>query len=186
MGLVTGRNGGPCRCRGAARRLERLDAALDRRQRPAQVRLQLLELLEGVVLGLPHDLLGAALGVAHDLLRLSLGAPEDLLLGHDRLRLLVGAGDDPAGLAVGLGDQPLLLGDRPVGLFDLLREVEAELVDDVHDVVFVDRHAGREGDPPGVVDQALQPIEQLVDLYWNFSFRRLATAGGTKSLTSLP
>src|SRR5258708_14283947 len=108
------------------------------------------------------------------------------LLGAIRLGFLIGPGDDPARLAVRFGDQPLLLRDRPVGLLDLLREVEAELVDDVHDVVFVERHRGGEGDPPGLVDQALQAIEQLVDLYRNFSLRRWATAGGTKSLTSRP
>src|SRR5205807_9296687 len=109
-----------------------------------------------------------------------------LLLGDDRLSLLVGAGDDPARLAVGLGDQPLLLGDGPVGLLDLLGKVEAELVEDVHHVVLVDRDVGGEGDPPGVVDQRLEAIEELVDLYMNFSFRRWATAGGTKSVTSFP
>ena len=87
---------------------------------------------------------------------------------------------------MGLRDQALLLLHRPVGLLHLLREVEPQLVDQLHHLVFIHHHLGREGDVAGVVHQVFDTVEDLVDLQLNFSFRRAATTGGTKSLTSRP
>jgi hypothetical protein len=38
----------------------------------------------------------------------------------------------------------------------------------------------------GVLDQVLEAVKQLVDLYLNFSFRALATPAGTRSDTFPP
>ena len=105
---------------------------------------------------------------------------------HRLLGALVGLAHDACGLGVRLRDQPLLLLDRPVGLLHLLREVEAEVVDQLHHLVLVDHDLGREGDETGVVHQVLDAVEDLVDLQLNFSLRRAATSGGTNSLTSRP
>src|SRR5437763_14638912 len=67
-------------------RLERLDTALDRRQGPAQVRLQLLELLHRVRLGVPNDLVRLRLGIADRLLRPGRRPGEARVLLHRRPR----------------------------------------------------------------------------------------------------
>src|SRR6266581_2340532 len=89
-------------------------------------------------------------------------------------------------LGVSLGHDPLLLGDGPVRLLDLVGEVEADLVDQLHHLVLVDHDLSRERDMARVLDQVLDTVQQLVDLYLNFSFNALATGGGTRSETLPP
>src|ERR687887_312279 len=89
-----------CSCAETSARWQRLDAALHRRQGPAQVRLQLLELLHRVRFGVPDDLVRLGLGVADRLLRLALGPVHDLVLLHRRLGTLVGLAHDARGLGV--------------------------------------------------------------------------------------
>ena len=108
------------------------------------------------------------------------------MLGHGLLGPLVGAGHDPRGLGVRLGDDALLLGDRPVGLLDLVRKIETDLVDELHQLVLIDHHLRRERDVPSVLDQVLEAVKQLVDLYLYFSFSALAIGGGTRSATFPP
>ncbi len=150
------------------------------------MRLELLELLERVRLGLANDLIGLALRVAHDLRRMSLGATEDLVLGNRFLGALVRARHDAGRLGVSLADDALLLRDRPVRLLDLVGEVEADLVDQLHHLVLVDHHLRREGNVASVLDEVLETVQQLVDLYLYFSFNALATGGGTRSSTFPP
>ncbi len=84
------------------------------------------------------------------------------------------------------GDDPLLLGNGPVGLLDLVRHVESDLIDDLHHLVLVDHHLRGQRDMSCVLDQVLETVKQLVDLYLYFSFNALATAGGTRSDTLPP
>src|ERR1700716_2823331 len=115
-----------------------------------------------------------------------LSSPEHLVLGGGLLGALVGARHDPSGLGVSLADDPLLLRDGPVGLLDFVRKVEADLVDQLHELVLVDHHLGGQGDMARVLDQILETVKQLVDLYLNFSFNARATGGGTRSATFPP
>src|SRR2546421_462469 len=103
-----------------------------------------------------------------------------------RGRPLAGPRGDPAGLRVRLGDQALLLLDRPVGLLDLLREAGPQVVDQLDDLLLVHHHLVGERDAASVMDQVLHPVDDLVDLQRNFSSRRFATTGGTNWLTSRP
>src|SRR5581483_7220239 len=166
--------------------LERLHPAPHRGQGAAEVRLQLLELLERVRLSLADYLVRLRLRVLHDLGAVALGAPEDLVLRHRLLRALVGARHDPRGLGVRLGDDSLLLGDRPVRLLDLVRQVEANLVDQLHQLVLVEHDLRGERNVPRVLDEVLESVQELVDLYLYFSFSALATGGGTRSETFPP
>src|SRR6266567_2919646 len=83
-----------------------------------------------------------------------------------------------------LRDDALLLGHGPVRLLDLIRQVEAQLVDQLHDLVLVDHHLGRERNVTSVLNQVLEAVKQLVDLYVNFSFNALATRICGRSSTS--
>src|SRR5215472_3256175 len=166
--------------------MQSLHPPLDRGQRTAQVRLQLLQLLQRVGLSLLHDLISPLLGIAQGLLGLPLDLAQDLMLLHGSLCPLVGASSYPACLSVRLRDQALLLLDRPVGLLDLLWQVVAELVDQAQQLLFVHHHLAGEGHASRVVDQVLQPVDDFVDLQWNFSLRRRATTSGTNWLTSPP
>ena len=165
---------------------QRLDPSPHGGQRPAQVCLQVLELLQGVSLRFPDRLVGSGLGFAHGLLGQAVRPAQHLVVLHCRLRPLVGLAQNPARLCMCFGDQPLLLLDSPVGLLDLLGQVESKLVDHLHQLLLVDHHLVGEGDVTGVVDNELKAVKDLVDLQLNLSSRRLATAGGTKSLTSRP
>src|SRR2546430_6561725 len=171
---------------GLSARLERLDPTLDGGQGPAQVRFQVLQLFQRVGLRLPDRLVSARLRLAHCLLSQAFGTVQHLVLLNRRLRPLVGPAQYPARLRVRLGDQPLLLLHRPVGLLDLVGQVEAELVDHLHQLVRIHHHLVGEGDVPRVMDHELQAVKDFVDLQLNLSSRRLATGTGTKSLTSLP
>src|SRR2546427_228908 len=157
-----------------------------RLQRAAEMRFELLQLLERVALGVADDLVRLRLRVLHDLRRVSLGAAQDLVLRSSLLRPLVGARHRACSLGVGLGHDPLLLGDGPVRLLDLVRKVEADLVDQLHHFVLVDHDLSRKRDMARVLDQVLDTVQQLVDLYLNFSFNALATGGGTRSETLPP
>ena len=66
------------------------------------------------------------------------------------------------------------------------RQVESELVDELHDLVLVHHDLSRQRNVTGVLDQVLEAVKQLVDLYLNFSFSALATGGGTRSDTCPP
>src|SRR5712691_2871065 len=97
--------------RGSGAGLQSLHPAPHGREGSPEVRLELLELLECVRLGLANDLVGLALRVAHYLRRMSLGATEDLVLGDRFLGALIGTRHDAGRLGVGLGDDALLLRD---------------------------------------------------------------------------
>src|SRR5216683_516487 len=112
--------------------------------------------------------------------------PKDLVLRSRLLGPFVGAGHDPRRLGVRLADDSLLLRYGPVRLLDLVGKIEAELVDELHDLVFVDHHLRRQRNVSGVLDQVLEPVKNLVDLYLNFSFSALSTPGGTRSDTFPP
>src|SRR6266550_3832949 len=71
--------------------LQRLHPTPDGLQRAAEMRLQLLELLEGVGLGLADDLVALGLRVLHNLRGGALGAAQDLVLGRRLLCALVGS-----------------------------------------------------------------------------------------------
>src|SRR5216683_2439567 len=99
--LRTGRLiGGLFRGRGAG--LQSLHPAPHGRKGSPEMRLELLELLERVRLGLANDLVGLALRVAHDLRGMALGATQDLVLGNGFLGALVRARHDAGRLGVGL------------------------------------------------------------------------------------
>src|SRR5438094_546169 len=177
--------------RRSRRRLQRLHPSLHGGERPGEVSLQLLQLLESVGLGLADDLVGLGLGLAHGLSPQPLGPAQHLVLLDGLFGALVGPGHDPRRLGVGLRDEALLLLHGPAGLVDLLGKVEAELVDQLHHLVLVDHDLVGEGHVPRVVDHVLEAVEDLLDLgrhsgYRNFSFRRVATMGGTNSPTSRP
>src|SRR5260370_9343837 len=167
-------------------RLQRLDPAAHRGQGAPEVGLQLLQLLEGIALRLADDLVGLRLRVLDHLRPMPLRAPQDLMLGRSLLSALVGSRHDARGLCMRLGDDPLLLGHGPVRLLDLVRQVEAQLVYQLHDLVFVDHYLRRQRNVTGVLDQVLEAVKQLVDLYANFSFNALATPAGTRSDTFPP
>jgi len=166
--------------------LQRLDASANCRQRAAEMRFELLQLLEGIRLGLADDLVRLRLRVFDNLSPMPLRTSEDLVLRRRFLGPLVGTRHDARGLGVRLGDDPLLLRHRPVRLLDLIGQIEAELVDELHDLVFIHHHLRRERDVTRVLDQVLKAVKQLVDLYVNFSFSALATAAGTRSDTFPP
>src|SRR5216683_7038770 len=166
--------------------LQRLHPTSHRLQGAAEVGLELLQLLERVGLRLADDLVALRLRVLDDLRGMTLSAAQDLVLAGRLLSALVGAGHGARGLGVGLGDDPLLLGDRPVRLLDLVWQVESDLVDELHQLVLVEHDRGRERDMARVLDQILETVKQLVDLYLNFSFSALATGGGTRSDTFPP
>ena len=85
-----------------------------------------------------------------------------------------------------LRDDPLLLRYRPVGLLELIGQIEANLIDELHRLVLVDHDLVGERDVARVVHQLLEMVKQFVDLYLYFSFNALATAGGTRSDTFPP
>src|SRR5258708_34223061 len=66
-------------------RLQRLDPTPHRRQRAPEVRLELLQLLQRICLGLADDLVGLRLRVLDDLGSVSLGPPQDLGVGRRSL-----------------------------------------------------------------------------------------------------
>src|SRR4029077_3832863 len=102
------------------------------------------------------------------------------------LRPLVGARHDACRLGMRLRDDALLLRDGPARLLDLVGQVESELVDELPHLVFVHHHLSRQRNVTGVMDQVLDALKQLFDLYLYFSFSALATPGGTRSDTSPP
>src|SRR2546425_5326341 len=167
-------------------RLQRLHTPPHGCERAAEMRLELFQLLQGVRLGVADDLVALALRVFHDLRSVALGAAQDLVFGSCLLGALVGSRHRPRGLGVRLGHDPLLLGDGPVGLLDLVRKIEADLVDQLHQLVLVEHDLRRQRDVSSVLDQVLETVKQLVDLYLNFSFNALATGGGTRSETLPP
>src|SRR5437879_3845312 len=94
------------------------------------------------------------------------------------------------GRAMARGFYGMLASGRPVcrlfGLLDLVRQVEPDLVDQLHELILVEHDLSRERDMARVLDQILETVKQLVDLYLNFSFSALATGGGTRSETFPP
>src|SRR5205823_12099152 len=172
--------------RGRVARLQGLNPATHRRQRPAEVRLELLELLEGIRLRLADDQVRLPLRVLDHLRGMALSSAQDLVLGHGLFGALVGARHDPGRLRVSLGDDALLLPHGPVRLLDLVGEVEADLVDQLHQLVLVEHHLRREWDVTRVLDEVLETVKQLVDLYLYFSFSARAIGGGTRSATLPP
>jgi len=183
--LRSGRLVGGLIRRGGAR-LQSLDPAPNCRERSPEMRLELLELLERVRLGFANDLVGLALRVAHGLGRMALSAAKDLVLGDRFLSPLVSARHDAGRLGMSLGDDALLFRNRPVRLLDLVWEVEADLVDQLHHLVLVDHHLRREWNVASVLDEVLEAVQQLVDLYLYFSFNAFAIGGGTRSATFPP
>src|SRR5260370_30311738 len=167
-------------------RLQRLDTTPHRRQRAPEVRLELFQLLQRIGLGLADDLVRFRLRVLDDLRPMAFGTPQDLVVGRRLLRSLVRTRHDASGLGVRLRDDALLLRHGPVRLLDLVRQVEPKLVDELHDLVLIDHHLGRQRNVACVLDQVLEPVKQLVDLYLNFSFSALATPAGTRSDTFPP
>src|SRR5260370_13482014 len=143
--------------------LQRLHHTPHSLQRAAQVGLELLQLLERVGLRLADDLVALRLRVLDHLRGMSLSAAQDLLLAARLLRALVGAGHGARGLGVGLGDNPLLLGDRPVRLLDLVRQVAADLVDELHQLVLVEHGSGRTRDYARVRWLLLEKGKQRAD-----------------------
>src|SRR3989442_5991029 len=90
-------------------RLQRLDATPNGCQRAPEMRLELLQLLHRICLGLPDDLVGLGLGVFDDLSSVPLSSPQDLVRGGRLLRSLAGAGHDTATLDVRLSADQLTL-----------------------------------------------------------------------------
>src|SRR5258708_20940154 len=90
-------------------RLQRLDTTAHRRERTPEVRLELLQLLQCVGLGLPDDVIGLRLGVLDDLRPVAFGAAKDLMVGRGLLSPLIRARHDAGGFGVRLRDDALLL-----------------------------------------------------------------------------
>jgi len=101
--------------------LQCLEPPPHRLQRAAEMRFELLQLLERVTLRLLDDLIRLRLSVLDHLRGMTLRTPQHLMLGRRLLRPLVGARHDARSLGMGLGDDALLLGDGPVRLLDLVR-----------------------------------------------------------------
>src|SRR5207245_5984930 len=112
--------------------------------------------------------------------------PKDLVLRCLLLGALIGSGHGARRFGVRFGHDPLLFGHGPVRLLDLIGEVEADLVDQLHELIFIEHDLRRKRDMARVLDQVLETVKQLVDLYLNFSFNALATAAGTRSETLPP
>src|SRR5207302_9480013 len=109
--------------------LERLHPTPHGLQRAPEVGLELFQLLERIRLGFAADLVALGLRVLHDLRSVALGAVQGLELRRRLLGALVSACHRVCRLGVGLSDDALLLGYGPVGLLDLVRQVESDLVD---------------------------------------------------------
>src|SRR5665213_2746833 len=63
------------------------------------------------------------------------------------------------------GDDPLLLGNGPVRLLDLVWQIEADLIDELHRLVLIDHNLVRKWHVARVVHHLLEVVKQLVDLY---------------------
>src|SRR5437773_2911303 len=166
--------------------LERLRPPANGRQRAREVCLELTQLLERVASGFAVHLVRLVLRVLHYLRRVALRSSQHLVLRGALLRALVCPGHRARRLGMRLGHDPLLLRDRPVGLLDLVGQVEPDLIDELHHLVLVDHHLRRQRHVTRVLDQVLHAVQQLVDFYRNFSFNALATGGGTRSETLPP
>ena len=82
--------------------------------------------------------------VADDDPALGVGRLGQAPLVDEKGRLLLGAGDDPLRLLLGLLDDPLALGVDPLGGPDLLRDGDAQLVDEAERGVLVDHDIRRQ------------------------------------------
>ncbi len=150
------------------------------------MRLELFQLLERIRLGLLDDLIRLRLRVLHNLGGVPFRTAQHLVLGGSLLGALVGARHDARRLSVRFRDDALLLRDRPVGLLDLVRQIEPDLIDKLHRLILIEHDLVRKRNVARVVHQLLEVVKQLVDLYLYFSFSALATAGGTRSDTFPP
>src|SRR5260370_10359658 len=166
--------------------LQALDTTHHRGERAPEVRLELFQLLQRISLGLADDLVRFRLRVLDDLRPMTFGTPQDLMIGRRLLRSLVGTRHDASSLGVCLRDDALLLRHGPVRLLDLVRQVESKLVDELHDLVLIDHHLSRHRNVACVLDQVLEAVKHLLDLYLNFYFSALATPGATSSDTFPP
>jgi hypothetical protein len=82
--------------------------------------------------------------LANDLAALRVGGLGQAPLVDQEGRLLLRLGDDALGLLLRLLDDPLPLGVDPLGGADLLRDGDAELVDEAEGRVLVDDDIGGE------------------------------------------
>jgi hypothetical protein len=103
-------------------------------------------------------------GVGHDL-----PAQRLCLLGQPALvdqegGLLLRPGDDPLGLVLGLLDDPLTLGVDPLGRPDLLRDRDAQLVDEPERGVLVEDDVRRQGQLLAVGDQGFEALDEEDDV----------------------
>jgi hypothetical protein len=140
------------------------DALLDAGEGLRRLGLERLEDLEGVVVGAGANLIASGVSVVDDLPALGLGELEQSPLGDEERRLLLGPADDPARFLVRNLDDPLALGIDPFRGPNLLRDGDAELVDEVEDRVPIDDDVPCQGQGLAGRDEGLEPLEEEDDV----------------------
>jgi hypothetical protein len=137
---------------------------LDAGQGPGDLGLERRQDLEGVLIGTGADLVARVLGLADDPPALLLGELQEAPLTDEERGLLLGPADDPGRLLVGLLDDPLALGVDPLRGTDLLRDRDAELVDEIEDRIPIDDDVPRQRQRPAGRDQGFEPLEEEDDV----------------------
>jgi hypothetical protein len=144
--------------------VEQIDALLDALERLDHVAFEPDQHADGVLVGPAADLFGVLLGLADDPSTLGLGLLGEPPLVDEERGLLLGAGDDPLRLLLGLLDDPLALGVDALRGPDLLRDGDAELVDEAERGRLIDDDVVRQRELLAVRDDRLKAFDKEDDV----------------------
>src|SRR3989454_6739541 len=170
---------------------KRLDTLLDGGDRPQQLGLQVLHDLPGVPVRRSAGLLSLRAGLLEHALGLLLRTLDQVVLPDHGLGPFARLADRPRRLRLRLGEQALLLLQRPAGLLDLVREAQPEVVDAGQHLFLVDDDGTGQGDLAAVADQVFEAIDGFVDVHacaplLRRCLRGPTTLAGTNSAMSPP
>ena len=144
--------------------VEEGDALLDALQGPDDVPFEPDKHRHRVLVGAAPDLSCIQLRLGDDPSALVLGRLGQAALVDEEGCLLLGAGDDPVRLVLRLDDDPLTFRVDPLRGADLLRDCDAELVDEAQRVVLVQDDAVRERQLLSARDERLEPLDEEDDV----------------------
>ena len=164
--------------------IEEVDALLDALERLDDVALEPDEDVDRVLVGAAADLFGLVLGLGDDPAALGLGLLGESTLVDEERGLLLGSGDDALGLFLGLLDDPLALGVDPLCCAYLLGDSDTELIDEAEGSRLVDDDIVRQREVPTVGDDRLESLDEKDDVDRRaLRWRSTGTAGRWRGLS---
>jgi hypothetical protein len=144
--------------------VEKRDSLLDALEGLDDLPLEPDEYPDRVFVGAATNVVRVVLGLPNDSPTLHLGQLRETPLVDQEGRLLLGPGDDPLGLLLGLLDDALALGIDPFRGADLFGHGDAELVDEAEGRCLVDDDIARQGQLPTVGDDRFEALDKEDDV----------------------